>query len=120
MKNSDFVEKLLYIFAGRAAVELEQLQYKKALVDSERRWQFALEGTGEGNPVYFVRDDGAGFGMAYAAKLFGPFQRMHGAADFEGSGIDLATVQRIIRRHGGDIWAESSVEKGTTIFFTLN
>ncbi|WP_084600486.1 sensor histidine kinase [Aromatoleum toluclasticum] len=83
------------------------------------RIEFGTERGTDGSVVYLVRDDGAGFDMAYAGKLFGAFQRLHGDAEFPGSGVGLTSVQRIVHRHGGEVWAEGAVEGGATFRFTL-
>jgi light-regulated signal transduction histidine kinase (bacteriophytochrome) len=107
--------KLLSVVLGN----LIDNAWKFTAKQPQARIEFGLSDPVDGRPVYFVRDNGAGFDMTYANKLFGAFQRLHSMSDFPGTGIGLATVQRVIRRHGGRVWAEGAVGEGAVFFFTL-
>ena len=108
--------------ANLLAVALENLlgnAWKFTQKEEEATIEFGVVPQGGGGVAYYVRDDGAGFDSRYADKLFGAFQRLHSPDEFEGTGIGLATVARIVHRHGGRVWAESEVGEGATFFFTL-
>jgi light-regulated signal transduction histidine kinase (bacteriophytochrome) len=92
--------------------------WKYTVHAADARVEFGVTAVGE-DRVYFVRDNGAGFDMNYAHKLFKPYQRIHPATEFAGHGIGLATVERVVARHGGRVWAEGTVGGGATFYFTL-
>jgi light-regulated signal transduction histidine kinase (bacteriophytochrome) len=101
-----------------ALVNLVGNAFKFTRDQPQPRLEFGVTAGADGR-VYHVRDNGAGFDMAYAGKLFHPFQRLHAVSEFEGTGIGLATVQRIVHRHGGRVWAEGEPGTGAAFFFTL-
>ncbi len=104
---------------GIALDNLLRNSWKFTSKNPTARIELGVKGGHDDETIYFVRDDGAGFDPAHASRLFQPFQRLHATAAFEGTGIGLAIVNRIVRRHGGRIWAESEPDKGATFYFTL-
>src|SRR6185503_11024700 len=107
---------------GLAAIILDNLLANAWKFTSKRqpgRIEVGIENGGPGTTSFFVRDNGAGFDVAQAGRLFQPFERLHAKSEFDGTGIGLATVQRIVHRHGGRVWAEGAVDRGATFHFTL-
>lgn len=131
LQASDPKRDVDFVIQDKAFATVDRRLFRIALQNLlDNAWKFTSKNMGnvkiefrckkeKGRPVYSVKDNGAGFDMAYADRLFGAFYRLHGAAEFPGTGIGLANVQRIVRRHGGEIWAEAEVGKGATFYFTL-
>ena len=130
LRHRDEERDVEFVVEGGCVVEGDARLLQAAVENLlENAWKFTGEQPGariefgtverDGEAIYFVRDNGVGFDMAYADKLFGAFQRLHAVEEFSGTGIGLATVQRIIRRHGGRVWAEAVPGKGATFYFTL-
>lgn len=131
LRNTQPERKVDFVIAENAVAKCDAVMLRVVLGNLlGNAWKFTGEKPGariefgvtgiDGDNVYFVRDNGAGFDPAHDDKLFGAFQRLHAESEFPGIGIGLATVQRVIHRHGGRIWAESELEKGATFSFTLN
>jgi light-regulated signal transduction histidine kinase (bacteriophytochrome) len=131
LKESAPERKVVFKIADQLSVRGDETLLKAAIANlMENSWKYTgkkesatieLGRKQEGDStIFYLRDDGVGFDMRYADKLFGPFQRMHRESEYEGTGIGLATVQRIIHRHGGRIWADAAVDGGATFFFTLS
>jgi PAS domain S-box-containing protein len=129
LANSDSSRAVQFVIAPECSAQGDPRLVRVALDNLLRNsWKFSGKraeariefGRQDGQePAFFVRDNGAGFDMAYSKRLFGVFQRLHAASDFPGTGVGLATVQRIITRHGGRAWASGAVNQGATFYFTL-
>lgn len=130
LKDSAPERRVVFTIADKLSVRADSSLLRAAIGNLlENAWkytgkketatiEFGRKQEGEAT-IYYLRDNGAGFDMRFAERLFGPFQRMHSENEFEGTGIGLATAQRIIHRHGGKIWADAMVDGGATFYFTL-
>jgi light-regulated signal transduction histidine kinase (bacteriophytochrome) len=130
LRQSDPHREVVFVIADRLQVEADAVLMRVAITNLlENAWKYtgrceqALISFGRevcnGQNVFVVRDNGAGFDMTYASKLFAPFQRLHSAREFPGSGVGLACVARVVHKHGGRIWADARTGEGAAFFFTI-